>query len=183
MSELLTGLIGLLGIIIGAAITWLRECWNEHRLRKRRAAYLSVRIICILDRYVSKCHDAIEEQSTKVLTPEFPDDVDWKSIDSKLMYRILDFPNQSLYIQQYVDYMSCHDGTPDNADGVRAYAKHVSKLCLEALEVKDLLMEAYNLPSEKLTKFTFTWGLKEYFEKKIEENCRGHASDVSMANN
>lgn len=42
-------LFGLLGVLIGAFIPWIKEALIRKRIRQEQATYLAVRVICILD--------------------------------------------------------------------------------------------------------------------------------------
>ena len=108
MSE---AVIGLIGVIVGAAITVGFESWKDWRARKRNARYLAIRLVSFIDRYVQGCVEVTGDSGSPMESDEdyHPEDyspaeypvfdvhsldVDWKSIDPNLMYDVLSFPNQ-----------------------------------------------------------------------------------------
>ena len=103
------GLFGLFGVLIGGMLTWIQQAWWEQRARVRNAHDLAIRVVCIVDQYIEDCVAVVlddgysqgrpagsdgtaEVQAQTPLAPAFPEDLDWKSIDHKLMYRILSLP-------------------------------------------------------------------------------------------
>lgn len=99
---------GLVGVLIGSGITWFQTVWVSKREMDRSARYLAIRIACILDKYVEDCaavvrddglsygqrtpEGCLEPQVKSPGPPVYPDDVDWKSIDHEMMYKLLSFP-------------------------------------------------------------------------------------------
>ncbi len=105
MSE---ALFGLVGVLLGSAISWFQSHWSRKTEAERSARYLAIRIVCILDKYMEDCTDVVKDDGLNCgqrdaegcLEPQvkippipiYPNDVDWKSIDHDLMYRLLSFP-------------------------------------------------------------------------------------------
>lgn len=97
--------------IIIALITPFLDRLKERTQRKKRATYLAVRIITILDDYIYKCRDVVSDDGTDIdgrgvyveelrdedfqprvelpEIPTFPEDIDWESIDGSLMEKTL----------------------------------------------------------------------------------------------
>ena len=120
-------LFGLLGVLIGAFIPWIKEALIRKRKRQEQATYLAVRVICILDEYVDRCVAVVgDDGSVKGRgshraedgsefyhpvvplpdAPDFPADLDWRSIDSNLMYRILTFSNSVRIENNCIQWMA-----------------------------------------------------------------------------
>jgi hypothetical protein len=104
VADITTAVAGLVGVVIGGGITSLQK-WLEYRAGRATArGYLAVRVTCELDRYSEAClavaHDDGEynEQGlteATALSPNFDIsalEVDWKSIEPALCYRILNMP-------------------------------------------------------------------------------------------
>ncbi|MEJ2884574.1 hypothetical protein [Pedobacter sp. GR22-6] len=103
-------IFGLVGVLIGAGLTWYQSYWMSKKESERAARYLAIRIVCILDQFMELCAEVVREDGLhfgqpdpegfrvpKVQAPDaprYPDDVDWKSIDHELMYKILAFPSE-----------------------------------------------------------------------------------------
>src|SRR5271166_4168214 len=102
MSQAITA---FLGVVLGVSLTFLKDWLLEARKLKKDATYLSARIVCILDDFCNACSRFVDDNGLneygdapngylepQVPQPElkpFPEDVNWMSIDSKVMYRIL----------------------------------------------------------------------------------------------
>ncbi|WP_268223543.1 hypothetical protein [Sinomicrobium oceani] len=102
-------IFGLIGVLVGSAISWFQTYWTGMQATKRNAKYLAIRVVCILDKFVEDCADVIGDDGLSFgqRTPEgylepqvkipgapiFPKDVDWKSIEHELMYKILSLPS------------------------------------------------------------------------------------------
>ena len=103
---LITAASGVLGVVVGAALPLLRDAWNN----RRRARYLAIRIVCVLDEFLDECKNVVGDDGlssgqrtadgcleAQVSQPKglpLPDDVDWRSIDHGLMYKILALPSR-----------------------------------------------------------------------------------------
>ena len=102
-------IFGFVGVLIGSGITWFQTIWVSKQELDRSARYLAIRVACILDKYVEDCAAVVRDDGLSYgqRTPEgylepqvkapgppvYPDDVDWKSIDHEMMYKILSFPS------------------------------------------------------------------------------------------
>ena len=99
----------LIGVIVGAALTFSREFWFDRRKKKKEAEYLTIRIISMLERFIAQCVAVIFDnglyhgqppnengyRSAQTPDPEFkPEsiDVEWKSLPANLMFEILSLP-------------------------------------------------------------------------------------------
>lgn len=102
-------IFGLVGVLIGSGITWFQTFWVNKQELNRSARYLAIRVACVLDKYVEDCAAVVrddglsygqrtsegflEPQVKSPGPPVYPDDVDWKSIDHEMMYKLLSFPS------------------------------------------------------------------------------------------
>lgn len=163
---MLEALIGLLGVIVGASITAVREHWASKASTQKSAEYLAIRVVSVLDGFAEKCAYVVGDdglshgqrgpdgcRSVQVSTPEFSVeslDVDWKSIPSNLMYEILSLPNRVSAADQKIG-------------GVREYAAHppdyeelfeerqiqYGALGLKAASISDELRKLYGIPARE----------------------------------
>ena len=80
-------------------------------------------------------------------TLSFPEDVDWKSIKPKLMYRILSLPNQLDMAQKIVAFQATMiAGPPDYEEYFEERAIQYGQLGLDALALADDISETYGIP-------------------------------------
>lgn len=115
-APLISALSGLVGVFLGAVISLFGQWWAERRSRQRQASYLAIRVLCVLDEFVYECTEVADDQGmagpndsyepTKEHdpnAPSFPNDVDWKSIDSALAYDILSLPHKINIAQRSIE--------------------------------------------------------------------------------
>lgn len=188
MSE---ALFGFLGVLVGSFIPLLKELIVEKRMRTERAKYLAVRIICILDEYIDKCIEVIhddgsymgqaserDESGNDIYTPvvklpaapTFPDDVDWKSIDGALMYRILSLPNTVRGADNFIQWAGSELAFPPYyEEAFEARQKGYAMLGLEAIDVTDVLRTVYKLPKKPLPTLNDEWNPKHILTEKLRK--------------
>jgi hypothetical protein len=152
---------------------------------------LAVRVICILDEYVDKCIEVVGDDGSYMGqashrdedgsehyrpvvplpdAPEFPADVDWKSIDSALMYRILTLPNSVRNANSHIQWASDEEAWPPYYEEVyEARQKGYAKLGLEAIAIIDHLRATYNLPEKMHATQNVDWNPKSILEEKIKK--------------
>ncbi|MDX8499145.1 hypothetical protein RFM99_12045 [Mesorhizobium sp. VK4C] len=121
---LLTAFVTTLGTCIvtyiGHRLTVARDSQQE---RDRHATYVATRVVCMLDLFVLRCVDVINDAGEYVddeLTPqvdapdlEFPADLDWKTMDAALMYRTLSLPNEIAAADSTIAAYAEHSGPPN----------------------------------------------------------------------
>lgn len=162
MSE---AIFGLVGVVVGASITLIKEEWSSWRTRRRHARYLAIRVVCILDKYIGNCVEVVQDdglccgQRDKdgCLTPQvslpappvFPEDVDWKSIDHELMYRLLALPNDAEVANCAIGFISSEVASPpDYEEAFEERHDRYVKLGLKAAEIADEIRQAYGIPRQ-----------------------------------
>lgn len=196
-------LFGLLGVIVGAFIPWVKEALVRKRTRMEHATYLAVRVICILDEYVDRCVAIVGDDGSVMGqashrdengqeyfhpverlpdAPDFPADLDWRSIDSDLMYRILTFPNSVRIENSYIQWVGDEEAWPPYYEEVfEARHKGYAKLGLEAIEIVEELRRRFKLPEASRPDWNPDWNAKKHFNDKldqIEKNKKVAAGDA-----
>lgn len=178
-------LFGLLGVLIGAFIPWIKEALIQKRTRLEHATYLAVRVICILDEYVDKCvaivtNDGSVSAEVQVshrdenaqyhyyypvkrlpIAPDFPADLDWRSIDSDLMYRILTFQNRVRIENSGIQWVF------DERFQIRQ--EGYAKLGLEAIEIVEELRRLFKLPEASRPDWHADLNPKKHFNDKLDQ--------------
>lgn len=183
-------LIGLAGVIVGAGISWLREWSTTQSQKKRRGEYLAASIVCTLDEYSNRCVEVINDNGTSYgqaskrdeqgqdlfipITklpeiPSYPNDIDWKSIDPILMYRILSFSNKIREVNDWIAFSGNELAYPPYYEELYE-ARHVgyATLGLEAIAISEELRKSYSLPTRKSV-FDKEWDPKSYLEDKLRK--------------
>lgn len=165
---------GLFGVAIGSAISWLQARWLSTKDAEKIAAekasaarYLAVRVVCILDKFMMDCVDVVkdnglncglrtddgrkEPQVSIPDTPTFPADVDWKSIDHDLMYKILSFPADIEASHRIIDASWAVATGPDYEEGFLERAWWYAHFGLHAHKLTTELCKKYEIKEKTYT--------------------------------
>lgn len=170
MSEtVFVGLISaaclLFGVIVGAVSPWIREAGNN----KRQARYLAVRIVCILDEFVDECTSVVgddglcfgqnnaegclEAQVSQPKTLPLPSDVDWRTIDHHLTYRILALPSRIERDNRAISFAAEHSFPPDYREFFEERQYRYACLGLDVATLTQTLRSAYRIPAQDADKW------------------------------
>lgn len=103
-------LFTLAGVIVGFILNFVKDVWQRKREQKKEIEFISIRLSYALDKFLIGCFDVVYDEGLyqgqtdkngyrfiQSKTPEFsPDEIDinWKLLPSKLLYEILNFPNE-----------------------------------------------------------------------------------------
>lgn len=170
-------IFGLIGVIIGGLLTLARDTWSEARTRRRHARYLAIRVVIALDRYVESCaavatddglsqgqrnqQGYLEPQVSLPPAPTFPPDLDWKSIDHELTYRLLSLPNDADAANRMIGFSWENAFPPDFEEAFEERQYQYAKLGLATFKLTQELRQTYDIgapqpgawnPVEHLTK-------------------------------
>lgn len=156
---LISAFSGLVGVIVGTVLPWFRD----ERNNKRRARYLAIRVVCILDEFLEKCTNVVGDDGlcygqrdaagclqAQIAQPNglpFPDDVDWKSIDHGLMYRILALPSRIEADNRVIAFFWDISGPPDFDEYFEERQYRYACLGLNAAELAQALRRTYGIPA------------------------------------
>lgn len=150
-------IVGLIGVLVGFFLTTIKDWWSSRQISKKKAYYLAVRVVCVLDRFIDKCVYACEdefvdnEQQPYMAcgpipeAPEFPEDIDWKSIDPDLSYEILNLPNKIVFAKQSIATVSQFD-TPPYTDTNEKVKYEITTLGALACKLSSELRKKYKIP-------------------------------------
>ncbi|GAA4457868.1 hypothetical protein [Rurimicrobium arvi] len=174
-------IIGLVGVLIGSAISLFQGYWNQRRLEKRAARYLAIRVICVLDKFIQGCAEVLKddglswgqrnkdgclEPQVKVPGPPiFPDDIDWKSVDHDLMYKILSMPSEVEAADRMIEAASDFSTPPDFEELFNERRYHYSGFGRHAVVLSNDLSNRYGIK-----KMVYNdWNPENYFTCELEK--------------
>lgn len=174
--------IGLLGIALGVLLTLAKDWWLQSRKNKKEAEYLSIQIVCMLDRYVAGCAAVVGDNGLchgqpdkegyshiQVANPKFTPDaerVEWKSLPANLMYEILAMPNRIEVANNRIDGAFEYSATPpDFAEGFEERQFQYAKLGIEANDLADKLRKHANLPLKHIE----DWDPVVYMRERLHD--------------
>jgi len=159
-------IFGLVGVLIGSAISWLQSYWLNRQVAKKAAQYLAIRVVCIFDKYLEDCVSVVKDdglscgqrtpdgclkpQVSSPGAPVFPDDVDWKSISHNLMYEILSFPSDVDAADRSIAFTAdVVASPPDYEEFFEDRAFHYAQFGLRAYELAKRLRKTYDIPAKE----------------------------------
>ena len=183
-------IIGLIGVVIGSVLTSFKDLVAHFFTRRGNGRYAAVRIIAALDEYAQKCVSVVADDGTcegrpagrtgqgeeyydpQVDCPEppaFPDDIDWRSIPFKLMYRILALPNSSRETDRYIAASAEQSFPPDFGEVFSARQEGYAHLGLEAVDLVSGLRKEFGPPKASAKFWDWGWDSKEFLQSKLNE--------------
>jgi len=170
----------LIGVVLGAVLTWLQNYWTKKGETQKNAKYLAIRIIPILNQYLQACVDVVKDDglyngqrtndgclNPQIKTPSapvYPNDVDWKSIDDDLMFELLSFPSQIADGNQNIKFAWEITGPPDYEEWFDERIFYYTQFGLIAYRLSVDLSKAYGI---KMKTFDH-WDPIEYLKKELE---------------
>jgi hypothetical protein len=154
-TSLISAGTSLVVLTIGQVLTpIIRDSLTE----KKEAKYLAIRDVCILDKFVEDCastavDDGQEDnagrniaQVTAPEPPAYPSDVNWKSTNPALMYKLLALPAITERAANYVEASSENAFPPDYGEWFQARTESYSSLGLQSHDLAEVLRKEYDMP-------------------------------------
>lgn len=152
---MMEAVFGLVGVLIGSGITWSQAYWFQRQEKQKAAQYLAIRVICVLDKFLVDCIEVVKDKGLytldggkieKVPLPElaFPKDIDWKSIDAELMYKLLSFPTDIESFHGQIQ-MAWDIDLKDRTIGMEERAFHYAQWGIHAHKLLDELCNKYGI--------------------------------------
>ena len=181
-------IIGLIGVVVGALLTTMKDFFFYRKSRKEEQIFLCIRITSFLDKFASICIEVVfddgltygqrNEDGTltpTVTTPVFDPfiaDVNWKCIPANLLYKIMQIPSEVENANGYIDSVWMHSCfPPDNDELFEARAVKYAELGIEAISLSKALRTLAGLPAKQYNEWNGSDRLKGEL-KKIEETQR-----------
>ena len=173
---------GLVGVVVGTVLPWFREKWGD----KQKARYLAIRVVCILDEFLEQCTNVVgddglccgqrnadgylEAQVSPPKSLPLPDDVDWKSIEHHLMYRILALPSRIEAENRAISFLAEQSFPPDFEEYFEERQYRYACLGLDAANLALTLRHTYGIPDQEFGDWDPVQRLRD--EKADEERRR-----------
>lgn len=173
----------IIGVVLGAVLTWLQTYWTKKGETQKNAKYLAVRIMPIINQYLQVCIDVVkddglyngqrtndgclEPQIKTPGAPVFPNDVDWKSIDDDLMFKLLSFPTQIADGNQNIKFAWEITGPPDYEEWFDERIFYYTQFGLIAYKLSEDLSKTYGI---KMRTFDH-WDPIEFLRKDFDAVC------------
>ena len=181
---------GIAGVVLGSVLTSLKD-WVAHRFKiKSSGRYAAVRLTSVLDDYAQKCVSVVYDdgtsegrpagrteqgeeyyspQITSPAPPNFPEDIDWRSIPFKLMYRILALPNSARDTDRFIAHSADLSFPPDYDEFFTARQEGYAHLGLEALNLVSDLRKEFDFPDMPAKFWDWGWDAKKFLQEKLND--------------
>jgi len=166
-SAIISAAAGITGVLLGSAISALKE-WVAHRSRRKvETAYLAAIVVSHLDRFANGCLDVALDDGTAygqpagkqgeheptVTAPDFQPldiDVEWKVLPQDLMYEILRVPDRRAQIQNHIAGIAEFVATPpDHIEYFQARQRDYAELGLDVSNLALRLRKYAGMPVEE----------------------------------
>ena len=186
MSE---AVFGFIGVLVGAAIPWLKEEWHRCRSRSENGKLLAVRVIGILDEFAEKCVEVAgdngeemgrpshreadgQEYCYPVATtpdaPHFSNDIDWRSTDDKLMFRAHMIAGKLRALDNYLGHLWSEVASPpDYSEFFEPRQEAFAKLGLEAMDIAAKLRRYHKLPDKEPVLWNEEWNAETFLTERL----------------
>lgn len=157
---------GLLGTFIGSLITTIVPFAQDYINKKKTAHYLAIRIVITLRQYLYKCwlvtkddglnhgqRDADGFLSPQVDDPDpiaYPEDIDWRTIDSKLAYNLLELKPRIESAKRSIS--AAYEYQADPPDFEEAFIERwlqYSLIGLDVISLEKTICRIFKIPSEQ----------------------------------
>ncbi|KAB7738427.1 hypothetical protein F2P47_17235 [Parvibaculum sedimenti] len=191
----------LIGVVVGAFLTTGKDFLFDWRAQTRSRTYAAIRLVCVFDVYAEECANVAadegeytrDEQGQEVCEisiqnptlSAFADDIDWKSLDPKLIYRVLNFPIEVAQAERAIRFVYSEIAfSPDYEEGFEERQLRYAELGLAAHDIAEALRRKYALPRVESTEWNPVERLievKARIEKAREEARRSHQSMSSVS--
>jgi hypothetical protein len=180
-DKLISGLFGLGGVIVGAAITVAKDFWQQHRKDKKDAAFLVIQVSTALEKFSAHCASVAADDGTsegppgdgeyhsiQVEDPKLDFDslkVEWKSLPSNLMGEVLSLPYRLEIILHEISNAFEFADPPDYIEGFHKRRLRFSELGIEAHQLAQRLRNHVGLPPLKGPE----WDHIQYMKEQIQQ--------------
>ena len=149
-------------VLVGVGAGWVLSVFTPavtHWLAKKRRRRALALLVCpSLEQFMLSCQAAIDDEGSypkgirqpsvpTPISPKFPTELDWTSIDPILANRILSLPLATTRAEQELRYIAEEGGDePENEVWFSASRKRCAKLLREASELSLRLRQMAKLP-------------------------------------
>ena len=186
---MIEAIFGIIGDVVGSFLTIAKDSFASWRQRKREGSYSAIRLICILHEYADQCVDVVEDDGTihgepsgrtesgeecyfvqvrPPTPPEYPDDIEWRSLHESLMHQILGLPNKARATNRYIDRIFAYVADPPGyEEGFQARKEGYARLGHDALHLVEQLSVEYEIPAKHMAGLGDDWDTRNFFAEKI----------------
>lgn len=160
-----SAVFGLIGVVVGAILTGVRELWFQKWKNRKDAEYLAILVSCQLQKFIAGCAGVAGDDGTyegqtekggyRSIQVESPTlalidlKVEWKVLPANLMYSLLQLPYRVELVAQQTMYEFNHASPPDYSAAFEERQLQYSTLGIDASRLVTQLLKHAALPEAK----------------------------------
>ena len=175
--DITVALIGLFGVLVGAAISSFKDWWLHKASKSDSGRYLSALLISKLDKLSIDCShlagDSGEEGEDGYYYAEHEkpaftlpsEHADWTSLTPHVQLAALNLPYRLESIADTVRHEFLNDSPPDFPSAFQQRRYLYAKLGIEVSRLSDELRRSFNFPRSN----AYEWNPVPYLEETIRE--------------
>ncbi len=157
---IITVVVTLIVTTFGAFLGGFKDVVLDWWKRRRQVKYQAMLLATTLDHFITQCIDVIDEEKYEdehgvvhgtVPNPsiKWPEEIDWPSIPSELMYRCLLLPGRVKAASETATFVADHvSGPPDYSEYFEELEHRFSEVGLHAVHILNRLKESYDVQSQ-----------------------------------
>lgn len=187
----ISGAAGILGALLGTSIVWIKEVLIAGKKTKKDATYLAVIVGSHLERYANTCLAVAYDDGYDEGQPARGDgicgivvdaptiqpldlEVEWRSIDAKLMYDILRIPDRQEQIHRLLR-SGGYDDPPEHTAYFWERRQKFAELGIAVMEILIRLRKEAKLPGVD------QWHVDADLKKSLQEALKKVADERDEA--
>lgn len=177
------GIIGAAASVVIAFFSWVSAYFRDLFGRRKRARYLGIKVIPILDNFIVECATSLQDNGTYMgesrpdgstppteklpSPPDYGDDIDWLSINYRMMYDLQLLGQETRAANEQISFVDKHISSgPYFHECFDARADHLPDLALKARRISKSLAKKYKVPD----RYSLDWWAIDIVEKKKQES-------------
>lgn len=181
--------IKLYTVLLAALVAFILNLWKEAivkgREEKKELSFLTIRVSCELERFANQCYavatdHGYEDQEgysrTNVNQPDFEPfeiDVNWKVLPARLMYQILELPNELHFARECIESVGINaDSLPDYPLTFAERRYHYSKIAYNAFHYVNELRVLGDIPVKIYNEWSSPLRLIDIHKKACKDSNR-----------
>jgi hypothetical protein len=180
LEILLTALVTTVGTLAVTQYSSFQDGRKRRREENLSRSFLAARMVTVLDPFVEQCaavagDTGTADQDGNVYSSEshpvfeVPTDIDLRSVDPLIMFRIVELPNRLADCEKILKSVSDHVATPpDHEEWFSERTYQFSKLGLIALDLATELRVLGGLPAKDYS----TWDVRQHFQKWHDDEAK-----------
>ena len=178
---------GLIGVIVGSAITIAKEAWFDWKNRRQQARCSAILLVSTLNKYADECIKVVMDDGTSEGMPadpngyrklvidqpepiQYPDEIAWHSLPDTIAERALMLPDRSRKIDEQINHEAEFSDPPEYSKFFHIRRLGYAHLGLEAIALLEYLRDRYKIFKPEDNFLNPEWDGRKYLEEFIQKH-------------